>query len=239
MSEYTPTMPHGELEEIFPDIYFVTGTTRPIYQGVEWQFSRNMTVVRDGAALTLINTVRLDDAGLAALDRLGKVENVVKLGSFHGIDDAFYLDRYGATLWALPGMTHERGHVTQRELRAGGDMPLPGCSLFVFETSSAPEGLLLIEREGGILVACDSLQNWAEPDRFFSDESAALMREFGFFRTGNIGPGWRQACNPQQSDFDKVAALPFQHLLSAHGTPLRDTAHQALTATFAELFPSA
>ena len=37
--------------------------------------------MREDGALTLVNSVRLDDAGLAALDALGKVTNVVRLGA--------------------------------------------------------------------------------------------------------------------------------------------------------------
>lgn len=234
MYSFPPALPHGEIEAIFPNVYFVTGTSRPIFQGMVWQFSRNMTIVKDGDDLTLINTVRLDDDGLRALDKLGRVRNVVKLGSFHGIDDAFYVDRYRARLWALPGMKHESGLPTDVELRPGGSMPFPAVSLFVFETAKQPEGILLIEREGGILVACDSLQNWADTDRFFSAESAEQMRNIGFIKPANIGLGWRQAAEPKSSDFVRLSALPFRHLLSAHGTPLRDTAHAQLTQTFRE-----
>ena len=93
MAEHTPLMPHGDIEEVFPDVFFVMGTTRPNFGGANFQFSRNMTIARDKGALTLINTVRLDEDGLAHLDDLGNVEHVVKLGAFHGIDDAFYLER--------------------------------------------------------------------------------------------------------------------------------------------------
>src|SRR5687768_17538536 len=105
---FLPAWPHGALVEVFPDVFFATGSIRfpgpiPVFG------SRNMTVVRDGTSLTLINTVRLDDAGLAALDALGRVENVVRLAGFHGSDDAFYKDRYGATVWAVPGHVYARG----------------------------------------------------------------------------------------------------------------------------------
>jgi len=102
-------MPHGEIEEVFPDVFFVTGTSRPDFGGDALQFSRNMTIVRDNGDLSLINTVRLDDAGLARLDSLGRVTNVVKIGVFHGIDDAFYLERYDAKQWALPNVEHFAG----------------------------------------------------------------------------------------------------------------------------------
>lgn len=234
--EFTPAMPHGDIEEVFPDIFFVTGTTRPEFEGMQWQFSRNMTIVREGTSLTLINTVRLDDAGLTRLDELGTVKNVVKIGAFHGFDDPFYMDRHDATLWALPGAQHEGGLTTGKELVAGGDMPFAGCSLFLFETAAQPEALLHVDREGGVLIACDSLQNWAEVDRFFSDESAEKMRQFGFIQPANVGPGWMRFAEPEASDFSRIKELSFRHLLSAHGTPLRDSAREDLAATFQRIF---
>lgn len=232
---FTPAMPHGQIEEIFPDVFFVTGTSRPSFQGKQWQFSRNMTIVREGDTLTLINTVRLDEEGLAALDKLGRVRNVVKIGAFHGIDDAFYVDRYKARLWALPGHQHESGLATDAVLTEGA-LPFSGCSLFVFETAKVAEAVLRIDRAGGILVACDSLQNWADTDPYFDDESAAAMRQIGFITPANVGPGWRQFSEPQPSDFARLKNLSFRHLLSAHGAPLRDDAHPQLSSTFGRLF---
>src|SRR4051794_16135964 len=88
-----------------------------------FQFSLNMTIVRDGNALTLINAIRLDDEGLAELDVLGRVANVVKIGWLHARDDAFYKARYGATFRAMPGMTHAHGLAADRALRPGDAMP--------------------------------------------------------------------------------------------------------------------
>ena len=232
MAEYKPAMPHGDLQEIFNDIFFVTGTTKPQFGGGEWQFSRNMTVVRSDGVLTLINAVRLDDEGLAALEALGQVANVVKLGAFHGMDDRFYVDRYQATQWAMPGMEHGGGQKTDKELTVGGAMPFDGCSLFVFESSSQPEGLLVLDRDGGIVVSCDSLQNWAETDPYFSEETAMKMTAAGFIKPANVGPGWVQSCSPDKSDFARIKELAFKHLIPAHGTVLKDNAHEAFSATF-------
>ena len=236
MTEYTPLMPHGDIAEVFPDIHFVTGTSRPNFAGTNYQFSRNMTIVREAGALTLINTVRLDDAGLATLDKLGRVTNVVKLGAFHGIDDAFYRDRYDAKQWALPGAEHFAGHDTDVELTVGGPMPIADASLFVFETSSQPEGLLRLEREGGILISCDSLQNWSVADDYFDEETIERMGAVGFIQPANIGPGWLRSSEPEASDFARLKQLGFRHLLPAHGTPIRDTAHEQFSATFARVF---
>jgi hypothetical protein len=236
MDKLPPALPHGLLEEIFPDVFFVTGTMKTSLMNADWQFSRNMTVVREGDALTLINAVRLDESGLARLDALGRVVNVVKIGSLHGIDDAFYRARYGATLWALPGMTHEHGLVADRDLRPGGVMPFAGCSVFDFRTTKLPECILHIDRAGGILVACDSLQNWLEPDAFFSDASRQMMTEMGFFQPANLGPLWMQVNTPQGQDFARLRELSFRHVLCGHGTPLRDTAKEAYAVRFQRAF---
>ncbi len=236
MKKFPPLLPHGELSEVLPDIFMVSGQIRPTFGDQTWQFSRNMVVVRAGDALTLVNTLRLDSDGLARLDALGRVEHLVKLGSFHGRDDSFYLHRYDANLWSFPDMPHERGVQTGTELVPGGATPFPDGDAFVFETSKMSEGLLLVKRHGGILIACDSLQNLLGPDEYFDEKSAAMMGAAGFFRRGNIGPGWRNAARPEASDFARVKALTFQHLLSAHGVPLLNEAHLVLSNTFAEQF---
>lgn len=232
MSDFPPALAHSGIEEIFPDVFFVTGTMKATFTGADFQFSRNMIVVREGTALTLVNTVRLDAEGLAQLDGLGSVKNIVKLGTFHGIDDPYYIDRYGAKLWALPGMSGENG-LSVDVVMTADSLPFAGCKLFSFETSKQPEGLLLIEREGGVLIACDSLQNWVEADRFFDEASATTMAGIGFLVPANIGPGWLHACTPQARDFDAVLELDFKHLLPAHGRPIKGDAHSQLAQTFA------
>jgi hypothetical protein len=236
MDQFPSALPHGQLEQVFPDIFFVTGAMKTMLMNAPFQFSRNMTAVRAGDALTLINSIRLDDAGLAQLDALGRVTNVVKIGSLHGRDDAFYKARYGATFWAAPGMVHERGLVTDRELRPEDVMPFAGCSVFDFRTTKMPECILHVDRAGGILIACDSLQNLVAPDEYFSDESRQRMQEMGFFQPANLGPVWRDINEPRVQDFIRLQDLSFRHVLCGHGPPLRDTAKEAYTARFRREF---
>src|SRR5262249_29570126 len=123
--------------QIFPDAFFVTDMMKTVLTSRPWQFSRNMTVVRDGDSLSLINSVRLDDDGSADLDALGRVTNVIKIGTLHGRDDAFY--RHGATLWAVPGTVLEHELIADRILSPGGEMPFAACNVFVFKTTKLPE----------------------------------------------------------------------------------------------------
>ena len=228
--------PHGEIKEIFPDIFLVNGTNKTNFNNMDLQHSRNMIIIRDKHKLSLINTVRLTAAGLAALDALGQVENVIRIGAFHGRDDAFYLERYQAKLWGLKGMTHDNNRSADVELVPGGQMPVINASIFAFATSKHPEGILYLARDGGILVTCDSIKNWLGPDEFFSEETAKLYQQHGFFGAAGISSVWKQACNVQVEDFIRLKTLAFKHLLSAHGEPLLNNAYAAVSESIAKSF---
>lgn len=234
MDQFPPALSHGTIEEVFPDVFFVSGAMETVLQEIDWKFSRNMTVVRDGERLIIVNSVRLSEEGLAELDRLGRVTDVVRLGSLHGRDDPFYVDRYKAEYWAMPGMEHETGLKATRTL--DGPLPISDASVFEFSTTQIPEGILHLDRVGGILIACDALQNWLAPDEYFSDSSRELMQKMGFFTPANLGPVWVQAASPAGDDFTRLKELSFKHALCGHGEPLRDTAHEDYLATFNRLF---
>lgn len=236
MSRFEPVHPHGPIRQVFDGVHVVTGTSMPVHEGQQLQFSRAMTIVRGRDGLVLINTIRLDDDGLAQLDALGKVTAVIRLGAFHGMDDGFYVDRYGADLWAIPGMSNEHDLTVTHTLEPGRELPINDAQLFVFETSKHPEGIVHLARHGGILISCDSLQNWDKVDEFFSEACGAMMTQLGFIKPANIGPEWRRACETQASDFTRLLQLAFKHLLPAHGPPIIGTAHEQLTATIVEVF---
>ena len=236
MKDFPPQLPHGEIQEILSDIFFVTGQVQPNFGGKILKFSRNMAVIRSGKSLTLVNTLRLDKSGLERLDSLGTVENIVKLGSFHGRDDAFYIDRYGAPFWAPQGMTHERRVQTDKELAPDAAGPFPDATVFSFETADVPESILHLTRHDGILITCDSLQNWTGPDEYFDEATATIMKAQGFSHPANIGPGWFNSAKPEHRDFLRLKELNFTHLLSAHGEPLFNDAYQAVSSTIGKNF---
>jgi hypothetical protein len=229
---HPPALPHGELAELFPDVFFVTGSMS-MPGPLPVRFSRNMSIIREGGRLVLVNSVRLDDDGLRALDALGRVTDVVRLAGFHGKDDAFYKERYGATVWALAGQRYVSGFdlsaasyfEADRTLVTGGALPLAGARLHVI-ASQPGEGLLLIESQGGILVAGDALQNWAEPDRFFSFVGKLMLRRFGFIKPHQLGPAWLKRAKPPLADLRQILELPFEHVLPAHGAPVRGAAKE-------------
>jgi len=222
---HLPASPHGELEEIFDGVWFVRGGVR-MPMRVPMKIGRSMTVVRGGDGLTVFNSMRLTDEGCRALESLGDVKHVVRLGGFHGRDDGFYRDRYGARVYALEGQRYTRGMDPNKAepymeadewLDERSGLPIADAKLKVFATSSPPEGICLLERHGGVLIAGDSLQHTPGPDEYFNWPAKLMMRRMGFFKPHNVGPGWLQFAHPTGSDVRSVLDLEFDHVLPAHG----------------------
>ena len=134
MPDFPPLLPHGDIQQIFTDVFLVRGQIRIEAEQIS-EFSRNMIIIRQQDSLTLVNTVRLNDAGLAQLEALGTVQQIVKLGAFHGRDDAFYLDRYSVPLWAPAGMTYTRGEKTTLTLLENMPGPTTDTTGFIFDTA--------------------------------------------------------------------------------------------------------
>jgi hypothetical protein len=236
MFEHTPAWPHGELREFLPDLFFVMGTNRVHHAGVDLQTSRTMLVVREGSALTLVNTLRLHESGLARLDALGTVKHVIRLGAFHGRDDPYYRDRYDAALWALDGSTRAGGRAPDCSLDEGCELPVRAARLLSFRSAKHPEAVLLLPHAGGTLVTCDAVQNWSGPDPFFAADTFAMFSAQGLIREANVPTTWLDACAPQRDDYDRMLQLEFRHLVSAHGEPLLDTARTRIRESVLRAF---
>lgn len=233
MTSFAPALPHGPIQELFPDVFVVTGSIR---MGPGVSIPRNMIVVREGRALTLLNSVRLDEAGERALEALGEVRHLVKLGFFHTRDDAYVRDRFQPTYWA-PAPKDAK---TER-LVEGSPGPLARGEVFVFARATKGEAaLLLAQSEGGLLVTCDSVQNWADT-RGCSLMGGLVCRAMGFLQPAKIGPIWLKQMTDgrlgeMRPDFDRLLARDFRHLIAGHGTLLRDDAKAALARSCEKTF---
>lgn len=229
---HPPASRHGQLAEVFPDVFFVTGTMgMPGLLPV--RFSRNMVVVREGERLVIVNSVRLSEEGLRQLDRLGKVTDVIRLAAFHGMDDPFYKERYGAKTWTIKGQRYVNGfemdaepyHVPDVEMDGASSLPLSSAKLYVIG-SRPPEGLLLLQRDGGILISGDCLQNWNTTDAYFSAFAKPMMRVMGFIKPCNVGPAWLKGTKPPSSALLGILDLEFQHVVPAHGAIVQGDARE-------------
>ena len=80
-------------------------------------------------------------------------------------------------------------------------------------------------------MTCDSVQHY-EQDSLISALGKVVMYPMGFFTPCVIGPIWLKVVTPPggslRADFERVLALEFDNLISAHGTPKLGGARDAL-----------
>lgn len=235
MSDFPKVMPHGPIEEFIEGVYFVNGL---VQMGPLMRFPRMMAVLRHADELTLVNAVRLDEAGEKALDALGRVKHLVRVGG-HEMDNAYYAEIYGAKLWALAGVEHARGLQTDHVYDESTELPVPGLRAVVFEHTKQPTAALHLERDDGVLFTCDCIQNWLNTERC-SPMAKVAMRLMGFIKPAQIGPPWRKAMTPSggslKPDFDRLAGLRFENLISGHGTPIKGGANSQLRTTIERVY---
>lgn len=228
-----PALAHGRITKLFENIWFVKGAVKmPML--IPMKISRSMTIVKNpsNGAITLINSMRLSETGLAELEKLGKVTNVIRIAGFHGRDDGFYRARYGAKIYAIKGQAYNRKFEKKKIdpedgymlpdvwLNEDSGLPLDSASLKVFHSSDPAEAIIVLNRDGGILVTGDSLQHTAEPDEFVNLPARLMMKKMGFFKPHNVGPGWLQFAHPEKTDIRSVLDLKFEYVLPGHGDPV-------------------
>jgi len=218
-------------KKIGDKLYVVYGS---VQMNALMRFSRNMAIVINGNELTLINAVRMNDEGLAALDALGTVRHVLRLGALHGMDDRFYLDRYDAEFWSFPDSNTYPNERVEHALSEGGPLPFSNAQIFEFRGIKQPEGALLIKSSPGMLLVSDSIQSYAtRPYKPHTSLILRLMLPFrGFPNETIVGPIWTTMMTDDRrslrAEFERLLALDFDQLLSAHGTALLDGAHDAV-----------
>jgi len=233
---YPAATAHDPIVEVFPNVFMVRGSMQ---MNALMRFNRNMVIVREGADLTVLNSVRLSPEGERQLDALGKVHHVIRLGYFHGRDDRYYVDRYQADFWAPTGSRGDPGPAPDHELSEAMQLPFADAEVFLFREARHPEAAVLLKREGGILITCDCLQNYADR-RFCSPLARLMMPVMGFPLKMLIGLLWKKALTKKggslKPDFERLAGLDFKHLISGHGSLKHGGAKSAVREAIATAF---
>lgn len=227
------SLPHGAITTVGDDVFVVYGMNVVDHHGLRIQSSRTMTIIREDGDLTLVNSIRLDDKSLRALEKLGRIKNIIRLGAFHGRDDAFYQHVYGAQLWAYAEMSFSHGEHLDHDL-ASDSLPLRRAKIIDLPSTKHKEALLLLERDGGILISCDSIKNWQEKDQYFSDEIYKMMNEGHLIGPAKIDSTWLRAMQPAKTDLLALKDISFTILITAHGKPLTHNARETLSSSIAE-----
>src|SRR5690606_12709067 len=119
--------------------------------------------------------------------------------------------------------------------------PFPDAAFFIFETATFPEAALFLKAHK-LLITTDSVQYW-DDWRYTSLFTKLVLRLMGLRASASVGAPWLKRVTPRRgsllSDFEKLMALDFEHLVAAHGTLLRDDAKPMLKAVMAATFGKA
>lgn len=202
------------------------------------RISRNMTVIRHAGELSLINPIRLNEAGITALQHLGTISRILTLGALHGIDDAWYRDHFGVECWARSGSLKYPLAAGCRLLDERQPLPFPEAQLFCFR-GTQPESAVLLRRGEGLLLTCDAIQHYGDY-RHASPVAKMLLPFLGFPKTTLVGPMWLKAVTPSggsmRKDFERLLELQFDSLFAAHGSFLSEGAHSAVEAAVRKAF---
>jgi len=236
---YPDVLPHDLPRKIAKDLYVVHGCVKP---NAIIRFTRNMSIVRENGQLTLINPVRMDDTGLLALEELGEVAHILRLGPGHGMDDPFYVDRYNADFWSFEGGITYTTPVIKYVLSDGGALPFSNAELFAFNHLNEPEGAILLKRSTGILLTCDAIQSYSEfPHMPHTNWLARrILPLIGFSRETLISKMWMKLSVKDpggiRTEFERLLSLDFDQLLSAHGTFVPKNAHAKVEEAIYKMF---
>lgn len=231
--------PHDPIEQIQEDVFMVRGE---IDLNALMRITRNMAIVRHEGELTLIDPIRLSPDEEQRLEALGSVKRILRLGSLHGVDDAYFADRYGAELWA-PGISEAHPEPKPALLwDESTPLPFPDAELFRFEGPKQPEGALLLRRGKGLLLTCDAIQNYGDYSHC-SFVTRIVSPFIGFPKTTIVGPMWVKMMTPAggslEGEFRRLLERDFDQLLAGHGTFLESGAHAACQRAVDKMFPKA
>ena len=238
---YPDPCPHDPIEQLTDDLFIVRGSIRmnPLVS-----ICRNMVIVRHAGELTLVDPVRLMPEAEEQLLALGEVKRVLRLGPMHGMDDPWYIDQFGAELWAPPGGEVYPDPPPDVVIDESLELPFPAATLFMFERTLQGEGALLLAPEAspggeGLLITCDAVQHYGDYSNC-SFLARLLMPFIGFPKTTLIGPVWLKMLTAEgdslRDQFERLLELPFDALFSAHGTLLESGAKTALRAAITKAF---
>jgi hypothetical protein len=237
-NEHPPALHHLPVRECFPGVWLASSAiSMGIPLGLRISFSRNMVAVLGPDGWTLLNPVRLSTAAEADLLAKAPFAHAVRLGTYHGRDDRYYVDKFGVEFWGVPGVQQYQEPTFSREVTEQGAFPLTDARVVIFKSATRAECAVCLPGHR-LLVTCDSVQHY-ERDTLISPLGRIVMYPMGFFTPCVIGPIWLKTVTPpggsMRGDFERVLALDFDNLIGGHGTPKIGGAKAALARNVARL----
>ena len=211
MKKYFKLLPHGQLKEIVPSIYMITGTMKLF--GI-FQYSRSMTILKNKNELALVNPVRVNDTELDKICQLGEIKHIFKIGRLHSVDVPFYLDKFSAKLWVSKGDNALPNYKPDYIFNDFDKLPFMDIKVIPINGSKLPETVLLVPQNGGSILSCDAFVNMGPDSRanWLTGNLMKLLKQPTY-----IGPNWVKRAKPPKQEMLRVLDFDFCNLIPAHG----------------------
>ncbi len=186
-NDHPPALYHLPVRECFPDVWFASSAiSMAIPLKGKITFSRNMVAVRGSEGWVLLNPIRLSESAEAELLAKAPFKHAVRLGTYHGRDDRYYVDKFGVEFWGVPGVQMYPEPRFNQEITEEGPFPIPGAQVVIFKDATHAECVVCLPQHR-LLVTCDSVQHY-EHDSLISALGKIVMSSMGFFTPCVIGP---------------------------------------------------
>lgn len=181
---------------------------------------RTMTIFyKSGDELVIFNSMRVNEATEAEIQKLGKIKHIVRMCDAHGLDDPYYVKTFKPTYWSfdtfkpVPGspLPHDK---TLKE----GDTPIPNMKIAAIE--SGKECAFWIPDHGGTLICVDIIQNTVDLPVHASWFGKKMASWAGFMgECACAPPMWKLLHGKEHKKFiETILSWDFENLFTAHGS---------------------
>lgn len=212
----------------------------------DWEntpFRRRMTViVLKSGELVIHSAVRMKDADMAALDKLGRVVAVVAPNMYHGSEAQWYADRYPAAKVLVP---YDAGGALRKHVRIDGTLEDDWPAVFDGELGCQPVlgarmcEAVFLHRPSRTLIVTDLVFNLPE-SAFKPGLLKTLMKWNGV--VGRFGPSklfQHYFANDKyklRSTLEKIYEWDFDRVIMSHGQIVESGGKEKLRESFRPIF---
>jgi len=242
--EFPKPLGNGPLVEVFPNIWAVEGYVYPVPGA---RMTRNMTIIKQGDKLCVVNSLRLMPEQEAEMEKLGTVKHLVRLCVGHGMDDPYFVDKYKPTLWeAGAGMPWADKEITLKADKVLGEdgAPFPEIVTPLIFSSIKEEikgdaSLIVASGDTKVLVASDSVMCYGKhkDDTKLSTLSNSLLGKVALWMLGFAGrvntvPEYFKHHSPDGKasgilpDLENLAAADWDAVIPPHGNVVKAGARE-------------
>jgi hypothetical protein len=225
--------PHGPIDFVDDGLFVVCGRWK------RSRFERKMTVFRLGSGeLAVHSAIAMDEAGMAALEAIGRLAWILVPNTLHGSDASWYSDRYPSARVLVPA--EARATLFEKLRRIDGSLDEDWPELFHGEVAVVPlrgtriAEVAFVHGPSRTLVLTDAVFNYRERD--LPGLSRLFMRAnraYGRFGPSRIFTTFVISDRSAFSDsIDALLEHEFDRVIMSHGRVLATGGKAAIRDAF-------